>query len=179
MRITEDFRGREGEISRLFRDTFSASEGAEEGALVGKVAAGLLATTPADSIRVFLAEGDGRILGCGIFSRLDFPEDPHRVMLLSPMAVAIDAQRRGIGQALIAHALDALGKDGADLAATYGDPAYYGRTGFVPVSTRQIAAPLALGFPHGWLARPLRGGDLPALQGPSFCVRALNRPDIW
>jgi putative acetyltransferase len=86
---------------------------------------------------------------------------------------------RGSGSALIRHGLDALRARGVDVALTYGDPAYYGRIGFRPITTEIAAAPYPLQFPHGWLGQALDGGPLRPLVGEVACVPALADPAFW
>lgn len=171
--------GARPDFAALVTAVFSASEGAAEGAVVGGLVRDLLATTPAADIRVFCATEAGETLGGVIFTRLDFPEDPHRVLLLSPMAVATAAQGQGVGLALLRHALAALRAEGWDVALTYGDPAFYGRAGFAQITEAQARAPLPLSMPQGWLGRSLDAGAIPALRGRSRCVAALDRAELW
>jgi putative acetyltransferase len=177
--ITTDIVERQQELIDLFTATFAASEGPDEGALIGGLVHDLLADTPRDDIRVFCAEDEGNIIGAVIFTRLTYPADPHIVFLLSPMAVASERQRKGIGQALLSHALQALRFEGIQIAVTYGDPNFYGRVGFRRITEDQARAPLPLSFPHGWIGLSLTGDVMPTLQGPSTCVSALNRSDVW
>ena len=65
------------------------------------------------------------------------------------------------------------------MAVTYGDPDYYARVGFRPVSEAILPAEFALKHPHGWLAQSLTGEALAPLTGPCRCVGALNRSDYW
>lgn len=95
------------------------------------------------------------------------------------MAVAPGRQRHGIGQALLSHALDALRSEGIQIAITYGDPDYFGRVGFLPITEHQARAPLPLSLPHGWIGQSLTGEPMPDLRGPSTYVSALNRNDLW
>jgi len=179
MKITTGSSGREKALIDLFSATFTASEGPDEGELVGNLVRDLLADTPTGDIRVFCAEDEGNLIGAAIFTRLTYPEDAYVVFLLSPMAVASDRQRQGVGQALLSNALNALRCEGVQVAITYGDPKYYGRLGFVLISEDQARAPLPLSFPHGWIGQSLTGEQMPHIQGPSICVRALNRSDVW
>ena len=179
MKITADFSGREQALVELFVTTFTASEGADEGALIGGLVRDLLSETPTDDIRVFFVEEEGSITAAAIFTRLIYPADPHIVFLLSPMAVAPDRQRRGIGQALLRHALQALRSQAVQIAMTYGDPSFYGQVGFVSVAEDQVPPPMLLSFPHGWIGQPLTDDRMPILKGPSTCVSALNRSDVW
>ncbi|MCD1620040.1 GNAT family N-acetyltransferase [Salipiger manganoxidans] len=171
--------GARPDLAALVTAVFSASEGAAEGAVVGGLVRDLLATTPAADIRVFCATEAGETLGGVIFTRLDFPEDPHRVLLLSPMAVATAMQGQGVGLALLRHALAALRAEGWDVALTYGDPAFYGRSGFARITEAQARAPLPLSMPQGWLGRSLDAGAMPVLRGQSRCVAALDRAELW
>jgi putative acetyltransferase len=170
---------REQAIVNLFEATFTASEGADEGVLIGGLVRNLLATTPADDIRVFRAEDAGHLVGAVVFTRLTYPDDPRLVVLLSPMAVASHRQRQGVGTTLIAHALSILRANGAEVAITYGDPAFYGRVGFKPITEEMAPAPRPLRLPHGWIGQSLTGEAFPAFSGRPACVPALNRPDVW
>jgi putative acetyltransferase len=177
--ISTGFTGREQALVDLFATTFTASEGPDEGALIGNLVRDLLTITPIEDIRVFCVEDGRNMIGAVIFTRLIYLEDPHIVFLLSPMAVAPGRQRRGIGQALLSHALEALRSDGIHIAITYGDPNFYRRVGFVPITEDKARAPLPLSLPHGWLGQSLTGEQMPVLRGPSTCVSALKRSDVW
>ena len=179
MNISTGFAGREQALIDLFAASFTASEGPDEGELIDNLVRDLLADTPSTDIRVFCAEDKGNLIGAAIFTRLTYPEDAHVVFLLSPMAVASKRQRQGIGQALLTNALNALRYEGVQVAITYGDPNYYGRVGFAPITEDQASAPMTLSFPHGWIGQSLTEEQMPDLQGPSTCVRALNRSDVW
>ena len=167
------------QVALLFKRTFADSEGAEEGAVIHDLAHALLTTTPEDDLRVFSAEEDGTLTACAIFTRLRFAGDPRAAFLLSPMAVATAHQGQGVGQALIRHALETLRAEGVDVAVTYGDPNFYGRVGFEPVSADTVPPPQPLNMPEGWIAQSLTDAPLTALAGPSVCVPALDRPDVW
>lgn len=171
--------GREAAIIDLFTATFTASEGEAEGVLIGELARNLLGGTAAQDLFVFSAQEEGMIIGSVICSRLHFEEDARAVFLLAPVAVAPDWQGKGVGQRLLSHALAALRSAGVDIAMTYGDPSYYGKVGFKPVSERDAPAPFALSQPEGWLAQSLTERPMTPLHGPSRCVEALNDPVFW
>lgn len=179
MEITTGFAGRQQAIIDLFAAAFTASEGEDEGARIGGLARDLLADTPAADIRVFCAEDEGKVIGAAVFTRLAYSEDSRYVVLLSPMAVATERQRQGVGQALLAHALEALRSEGVEVVMTYGDLNYYGQVGFMPITKDRVRAPLPLSFPHGWIGQSLIHREMPDLQGTSTCVSALNRADVW
>jgi predicted N-acetyltransferase YhbS len=171
--------GRATEIAALFRETFTASEGADEGALIGALAQRLMDETPTGDLHVFAAEEDGALLGAILFTRLAYADDPRAVWLMAPVAVATKLQGQGVGQALIAHGLDRMRRAGADVAVTYGDPAYYSRTGFQPVTEAQMPAPYPLQFPEGWQAQSLTGAPLTPFKGPARCVPGFADPALW
>lgn len=179
MQITQDHAPHTAAIAALFKATFAASEGDSEGALIGALAKALLNETPKDELRVFLALDGTALIGAVIFTRLHFAAEIRTAFLLSPMAVATDRQGQGVGQALIAHALDALRSEGADIAVTYGDPAFYGKLGFRHVSTDTVPAPQPLSQPEGWIAQSLTNAALTPLQGPATCASALDNPNYW
>ena len=82
----------------------------------------------------FVAELDGEIVGHVLFTRslLDAPPRLVDVLVLSPLAVRADVQGRGIGSALVRHALAEVGKRAEPLVFLEGSPRYYPRFGFVP-----------------------------------------------
>ena len=94
-------------------------------------------------------------------------------------AAAVDRERKGVGQALLNHALAALRSEDVDVAMTYGDPDYYGQVEFMSITEDQVRAPLPLSFPEGWLGQSLTGQQMPTLEGRSTCVPALKRADVW
>ena len=179
MEMSDGSEGCEAAIVGLFRETFAASEGAEEGEVVSGLARDLLARTPASDLRVFRAEEAGRIIGAAIFTPLVYPGQAARVMLLSPMAVAPDRQGRGVGQGLLRHALEALRAEGVAVALTYGDPGYYRRVGFAPVTAADVPPPHPLSAPEGWLGQSLTGAAIPGFSGVPTCAAALDRADVW
>jgi predicted N-acetyltransferase YhbS len=166
-------------IAALFAATFTASEGPEEGALVGGLARRLITETPARDLRVVTAWEDGTPVGGLFFTRLTYPNDPRRVFLMAPVAVATAHQGKGIGQRLIARGLDLLRQEGVDIAVTYGDPAFYGRAGFKPVTEADLPAPQPLNLPQGWIAQSLTDAPLTSLPGPARCVAAFDDPALW
>lgn len=184
MHFTTDYENRAAAIVDLFTATFTASAGAQEGALIGSLVRSLMARTPEQDIRVFLAIEDGGLVGGIFFSRLAYERDTRTVFVLGPVAIATGWQRRGIGQELIAHGLEQLRREGVDIAVTYGDPNFYGRIGFKAITQADIPAPFALQYPEGWLGLSLTDaaaaqiGQTP-LAGPAHCVAALDDRVFW
>ena len=179
MEFSTDYETHAERIVDLFGATFTASEGAEEGALIGDLVRRLIAQTPAEDLRVFTAWEDRALLGGILFSRLAYEGDPRTVFMMAPVAVATEHQGKGLGQQLISHGLDVLKQEGVDIAVTYGDPAFYGRVGFAPVSEVVLSAPHTLQQPEGWIAQSLTDAPLTPVNGPVRCVAAFNDPALW
>jgi len=84
----------------------------------------------------FVAADGGEIVGCIHFWPMTVvPEGggtpPEGVLLLGPLAVHPDRHGNGIGQALVDRGLAAAKAQGHRAAILVGDPAYYGRFGFL------------------------------------------------
>ena len=170
-------------IIQLFTQTFIDSEGENEGKAVGKLANDLLTTTDPTELLCFVAEDDSNesnstIVGAIIFTPLSF-DDETKAYLLSPVAVSTQVQKRGIGQKLIKSGLQTLKEQGVELAVTYGDPSYYSKVGFEPITVEQIPAPFELSYPHGWIAQSLIGGEIKVTSEQSSCVEGLAHAEYW
>lgn len=179
MEYSAGTRGRERQIIDLFIAAFTASDGTEEGALIGDFVRHMLHGTPERDLFVFIAEDDGEIVGSVIFSRLIYDQDDRIVFILSPLAVAIEYQANSIGQRLVSYGLAALEAAHVDVAVTYGDPGYYSKVGFSQITEALAAAPFALTRPEGWLAQSLTNTEFTPLKGSPRCVEALSNPVLW
>ena len=167
------------EIAELVTKTFAASEGPSEGALIGDLALRLMSDTPKQDLNVFLTWEAETLVAVIFFSRLCYDGDARKVFVMGPVAVDTPRQRQGIGQELITHGLDVLRGQSVDVAITYGDPNFYCRVGFNPISERDIPAPFALQHPEGWLGQSLTQAELTPLTGPAHCVSAFRNPVFW
>lgn len=179
MEISAGYAGDAERFAGLFADSFAASEGPDEGTLIGLLVRDILARTDPGDLYCFVARDGETLIGAVCFTRLRYVEDPRRVFLLSPMAVAPTQQRKGVGQRLIRRALAELSSAGVEAVLTYGDPAYYGRVGFAPIAEAAIAAPYPLTIPQGWLGQSLTPTPLGTFAGRPHCVAAFQRPEIW
>ncbi|EJG1644330.1 acetyltransferase [Vibrio parahaemolyticus] len=168
------------EIITLFNNTFSDSEGKEEGALIAKLVEDFLTLpTKDEDLYVFIAQDESeRIVGSIIFSRLSFPNGEN-IFLLAPVAVATDCHGQGVGQGLIKFGLATLKEKGVTVAITYGDINFYSKTGFAPISQDIIQAPLDLSYPEGWIAQSLVSKALPNIEGKPTCLPAIDNPYYW
>ena len=169
---------RSQDVIALFKRVFSAAEGEAEGEVIAGFVTQLVTTTKPEDLIGCIAEENGRLVGCLFFSRL-WISSGQVAFILSPLAVATEAQRKGVGQGLIQYGLDQLKSLEVNLAFTYGDPSYYGKTGFEQISDDKVKAPCPLSQPIGWLAQSLDGSPIQALSGSTQCVEALNDPSLW
>ena len=165
-------------VEDLFTSVFSDSEGEEEGALIGSLVREMMANTDRGDLYGFVAVDGEEIVGAIFFSRLSFEKDVD-VFVLAPVAVHSDHQGRGIGQALITYGLREMRRRGVRLVTTYGDPSFYSKVGFHPISEDLIAAPLELSQPEGWLGQSLGDEPIEGIPGGCTCVKALDDPAYW
>lgn len=168
------------EITTLFTHVFSDSEGPNEGLQIGALTDEMQRECNSDELMPFIAHQQGTLFAAVFFSQLYF-KHPSKIkaMILSPMAVASSQQGKGIGQELIRFALNDLKAHGVDFVVTYGDPRFYSKTGFEPISDKQLIPPFTLSFPHGWQAVSLTGKPLTELVGEIHCVAPLNQAQYW
>ena len=162
----------------LFEEVFTASAGEEEGRLLKELVTKLVEETPQNDLLGFCARKSDHLVGAIFFSRLTLPTQTLGFML-SPVAIATECQGKGIGQKLIRYGLDQLKANGIELLVTYGDPAFYSKTGFKQVSTELIEPPYTLSQPIGWLAQMFNDRDIEPSHGKLGCVEAFNNPDYW
>ncbi|MEQ4304742.1 N-acetyltransferase [Plantactinospora sp. B6F1] len=106
--------------------------GAGHGETVAKLVDALRRDDP--TAASFVSEETDGVVGHIMFSRclLDAPRRLVDVASLSPLAVAPQWQRRGVGSALIRRGLQELDERGVPLVFLEGDPRYYSRAGFSP-----------------------------------------------
>lgn len=85
------------------------------------------------------ATSTGKVVGHAVCTRAHVADQP--VLALGPVAVVPDCQGQGIGSALMHALLGAAEARDELLVGVLGDPAYYGRFGFVPSSDVGVEAP--------------------------------------
>lgn len=168
------------EIAELFTSVFTSAEGEKEGQLVGNLTLELSSAIDNEEIVCFGVYEKISIVGAIFFTRLRFNEDINtKVYMLAPVAVSTEHQGKGIGQALINHGLNTLKKRSVDIVITYGDPSFYSKVGFEPLSERVIRAPLELSMPAGWQGQSLTAEPIPTINERAICVKAFNDPVYW
>lgn len=166
------------EVKQLFTKTFTDSEGQSEGSLIGNLAFELISSTNDNELECFVAIENEKIIGSIIFSKLTF-ESKVNAFILGPVATHTNYQGKGIAQKLINFGLNSLKEKRVELAFTYGDPNFYSKVGFSPISETVAKAPLKLTYPEGWLAQSLVSDKIETITGNSYCVEAFNKPEYW
>jgi predicted N-acetyltransferase YhbS len=119
----------------------------------------------------FVAVEHGRVIGTvRLWHVTAGPGRP--ALLLGPLAVHPDCRNRGIGGALMRHALRVAAKRGHAAVLLVGDPAFYGRFGFSAEKTGKLWLP---GLPDRsrLLGHELAAGALDGVRGS---IRAPKKP---
>ena len=112
-----------------------------------------------------VAVAAGRVVGHVLFSPVTVESSPadSRWVALGPIGVLPDNQGSGIGSRLVREGLDICRLRGCDGAVLLGDPAYYGRFGFVPASDYGLTS--VYGGGPAFQAIELRQGALGQVTG--------------
>jgi len=118
-----DTAARDALITRAFLDAPHA-DGTEAAIAAALDARGMASVS-------LLASRAGMVVGCVLTSPVALSDGTSGWHGLGPIAVEPAQQRQGIGVALMDAALARLRADGAAGCVVLGDPAYYGRFGFV------------------------------------------------
>jgi putative acetyltransferase len=127
--IREEQTGDYAAVAEIHRQAFSSHCDA-----VAALVEDLRTSIPGEGGLSLVAVDNHDVLGHVLFtrSRLDAPKRLVDVMVLSPVGVLPDWQRRGTGTQLIRHGLDLLADQGVPLVFLEGSPTYYPRFGFRP-----------------------------------------------
>ena len=98
---------------------------------------------PLATVSLVAADDAGSIQGHVMLSHawLDAPDRLIDILVLSPLGVAPDAQRKGIGTALLQKAIKEAQATSAPILILEGNPKFYGPRGFEPSKPLGIRAP--------------------------------------
>ncbi len=120
-----------------------------------------------------LATFDGDALVAHVlFTMCGTAESDRDGALLGPLGVMPSHQRQGLGSSLVRAGLERLREDGVRQVFVLGDPAYYGRFGFV--RERRVRTPYPV--PKEW-AEAWRSLALAAI--PPISPGRLSLPEPW
>ena len=128
------------------------------------------------------AEDDtGRFLGHVLLSRAWLEDDDgsrQPLLCLAPLAVVPDAQRSGIGTALVREAIERAQSDGELAMIVLGHPSYYPRFGFTEALPLGICAPYDVPT-EAWMVLELTPQALDGAQGTVKVPTPLDDPEMW
>ncbi|BFU44582.1 N-acetyltransferase [Krasilnikovia sp. MM14-A1004] len=92
------------------------------------------------ALSLVAVDAGGAVVGHVVATRARVGSAP--ALGLGPLSVHPDHQRRGVGSALMHAVLGAADALDEPVVVLLGDPAYYGRFGFVPATDHGIVAPV-------------------------------------
>ena len=124
-----------------------------------------------------VATTNSKIVGNVIFTTCGVEGGDARIALLAPLAVAPDHQRQGIGGALVRDGLQKLREARFALVCVLGDPAYYGRLGFVPDKRVTTPYPLPAEWNDAWQSQHL--GDATTFDGRLLVPSPWQHEKLW
>ena len=118
------------------------------------------------------------LVGHVIFTTCVIAGDTDEVALLGPLAVVTAWQRQGIGSAIVRAGLQRLENTGVLQVYVLGDPAYYGRLGFVPEVGVMPPYPLPEEWRQAWQSINLRSPEPPS-RGKLSVPQPWLQPALW
>ncbi len=167
------------EVSRLHARAFGEPHGHE----IGELVTALHDDSTARPLWSLVAVEDGCLVGHVLFThaRLDGDGGPVRLSLLGPLGVIPEAQRRGVGTALVQTGLQRLRDAGIELVLVLGVPSYYPQHGFEPATPHGLRAPFHDPVAQGeaWMVHELRPGWLGRVTGQVCCAAMFNEERHW
>lgn len=151
-------------VDALLRESFPRPEEAELVAHLARDGEIVLVLVAAD-------EGGGGVSGVVVFSRMavDLGGKPVPAVALAPLAVAREAQGRGVADLLVRAGLDWLREAGVAMVFVLGEPDFYGRFGFQAALAEGFASPYASLY---FQAVVLAGGCLEGVPGDARHAQA-------
>jgi len=121
---------------------------------------------------------DSQIVGHVIFTKCGVAGNRVNAALLGPLAVAPVWQRQGIGSAVVRASLRRLEDEYLNWVYVLGDPAYYGRLGFLPESLVEPPFPLPAEWEGAWQSQNLGETTTPCVGKLSVPLQWLQ-PTLW
>ena len=121
---------------------------------------------------------DKAVAGHAMFTTCSISGTTERVSLLAPLAVAPAWQRQGVGSAIVRAGLQRLENAGFTQIYVLGDPAYYGRFGFVPDDDIAPPYPLPEEWRGAWQSISL-GDNKPPRRGKLCVPEPWRDPALW
>ena len=126
----------------------------------------------------FVATIDDRIVGNVIFTRCGLVGQDVYVSMLAPLAVAPAWQRKGVGTGLVRAGLRWLTESDVSLVVVLGDPAYYGRHGFIRESAVEPPFSLPPEYGDAWQSQYV-GKRATRYAGKLAVPPQWDQPALW
>ena len=162
-------------ICKLHVESF----GNEEGPVIERLALEILNFKSDNPIYSFVIENSESIIGHIIFSPVTIGGcEKTKAYILAPLAISSAHQKKGLGTKLISHGISKLKAQGIEVVFVFGDPNFYGRSGFKTESN--IATPFKITYPpEAWMTRELTSGVLSNTSGIAKCIPPLMLKEYW
>lgn len=125
------------EVEELIENSFANAEHSDGNE--HKLVAALRKSTAFVPELSIVAESSGRLVGYILFTEAQV--DGQTVLALAPLAVAPDAQKQGIGSALMRVGHQIAKELGYSYSIVLGSEQYYPRLGYLPAEQFSIVAP--------------------------------------
>ena len=153
----------------LVERTFTASEGEESGRLVRALVEEIRGKRfYVPELELVMVDEADEVIGFALFSRFHLEgKYENELLLLSPVAVKTELQRRHISKALIEHGFEKAAALGYRAVLVEGNPQNYRSRGFCTSAPFGITAHESVGLPHPdcLMARALVPGGLEGIHG--------------
>lgn len=119
-----------------------------------------------DDTLILVAEVDGEIAGCLVFSAVTATGSGKRPVVagLGPLAIAPSWQGQGVGTLLMNKGMEACEQRGIEVLVVLGHPDYYHRFGFRPAHTHGITCKWVVPE-DAFMVKELRPGTLSRIAG--------------
>ena len=155
------------------------SFGDEEGPVIERLVLEILNFKSDDPIYSFVIENNESIIGHIIFSPVTIEGcEKTKAYILAPLAISSAHQKKGLGTKLISHGISKLKAQGIEVVFVFGDPNFYGRSGFK--TEKNIATPFKITYPpEAWMTRELASGVLSNTSGIAKCIPPLMLKEYW
>jgi len=152
--------------------------GKKEGKEIVKLVKNLLTDSTAKPLLSLLAFEKNEPVGHILFTKVEVsPKKNISAMLLAPLAVLPEFQKKGIGKKLIKTGLKKLSKTGVEVVFVLGHPNYYPKCGFNQADDK-IKAPYPIPGKNknAWMIKKLKQINI---SGKVICANALKKEKYW
>lgn len=121
---------------------------------------------------------DSNIVGHVIFTKCGITGERLNASLLGPLVVTAARQGQGIGSALVRAGLRQLKDDDVRFVCVLGDPAFYGRLGFLPETLIRPPYRLPAKYDGAWQSQTLCDTQT-AYSGELSVPIQWQQPSLW